>query len=161
MSEHREEGVIQKVFRGKEDHGILTVTIPVYGEGWGQSFGNLCLDNDKANLFERQLCAIFGVDKLHKLEGKRCFVLRCFLWGTIEGLENPDNGQRFTITDFRRSLGLTNVKTPLEEKREDLENSIARMRRSIKDFENRIPKLAKDYVPWSRWEEDRARKRRA
>jgi hypothetical protein len=84
MNDTREKGKIIDVFRGKEDHGILTINIGVEFEGGShQGFGNLCLDSEEmADDLVADLCAVFNVKKLKDLVGKKCYALRCSITWT-------------------------------------------------------------------------------
>lgn len=111
------DATITDVFYGKEDHGILTISIGLdFDDGGHQGFGGLCLSEPLAEDFERCVCAIFNARKLDELKGRRCRALFNFKgWNeNIAALEtgSPGAGQgvagsrlsilRFTINTWRK-----------------------------------------------------------
>lgn len=80
-----ENAVIESVFIGREDHGILTMFVHVRGDGWGVGLGGYVLDQydqTTKKQFGSALLAdsvlglleVFKVDDIRKLEGKPCRV---------------------------------------------------------------------------------------
>ena len=156
---YRELATVERVFVGKEDHGIDTVSLTMAGVGvagssWGQSFGNLCLgDPGDLAAFCRRLCLKLDVPNVQDLKGKRFYILRCFasLSSPIEGLEDPETGARFTITGFRRWRFPDKPEfhqSPLEERRQSLVRSIESHKRRILQDEQALYRLGDDYVSW-------------
>ena len=151
MSQTRELAKVGRVFRGKEDHDILTISISMEGvdSGWGQGFGGLCLGDDKlADDFEADIKAIFGVNKLEDLVGKQCYVLRCFdQWNeNIEGLESLD-GKRFTLTKWRKKH-FPETKSPLEDRIDSIHRSISSFTRRINQESDDLKTIRSKYVEW-------------
>jgi hypothetical protein len=128
-----QRGTIRKVFFGKEDHGILTCSIDIDFGVSHQSFGNLGLGHLGKD-FVRGLCDVFGVAKLDKLVGKKCYALRCSTeWNTpIEGLET-ESGRRFLLTEWRKKH-FPETKSALEDERNRLKHNLE----SVQVRENRI-----------------------
>jgi len=125
LSDLRRPAKIERVFRGKEDHGIETVTIHLEGPGWGQGFGCLCMtDEAESRLFLQEMCAAFDLADPERLVGLECHALYSTPYGTIDGLEAP-SGKRFTIRGWRKRHYPDHAPTPTEEKRESLLNTIA------------------------------------
>jgi len=106
VGDTREPGTIGDTFYGKEDHGILTVTVHIHfgpNSSSVQGFGGLGFkDRAQADDFIADLCTIFCVKALEDLKGKR-IVLRCFreLNEPIEALQAP-SGQVFALTTWRK-----------------------------------------------------------
>ena len=149
---HRERGTIAKVrvedFRGDGDKPN-TVNVGIEFKSSYQGFGGLMLDEKNIKEFVSQLCYTFGVKKESELAGKECFALRAFsTWNEpIVGLESVDTGRKFTVMAFRTSQGFESP-TAYESEVKSLKNRIASAERQISDAENRLQKLASDYVEW-------------
>ena len=147
----RERGRLGKPFVGKEDHGIMTVQIPVSFRGSGQGFGGLCLDDGLDKPFVRDLCEAFGVRDVLRLEGAECYALRC--WGfwndRIEGLESVATGRRFTLTGFcRRHIGKA-VLSPIELRAKSILSEIAWAERRAAEELEKLAKVRVGYIDWS------------
>lgn len=85
------------------DHGDPPIVYLMIEWGGGaQGFGGLCLDEATRADFDRQLCDLFGVERLEDAVGLDCTALwaRDRLSEHMEGLERC--GRRFTVTGFRR-----------------------------------------------------------
>ena len=151
MNDTREKGKIIDVFRGNEDHGILTINIGVAFEGGShQGFGNICLDDEEmADDFVADLCTVFDVKKLKELVGKKCYALRCFddFDANIEGLESV-SGARFTIWDWRKKHFPKEAKSPLELRTRSLQQRIASAKRQIREAESDLADLKSHYHEW-------------
>lgn len=149
----REEGVIESIFVGKEDHGIPTVQLMVSATRGGfQGFGGLALTDSKAmEGFQKSLCETFGVNNIQDIKGKKCYALRCFgfLNDTIEGLESVDTGKRFTITSWRNMMGYKSP-NPLEQRRERLTNDIKWANRQIRECQAELSLLDSEYTDWEK-----------
>lgn len=146
---YRDLGKVGCPFYGKEDHGILTCSLPIdFVEGSSQSFGNLCLDEQSGPAFVSSLCDLFGVKELTKIQGKQCYALRCWnKWSTdIEGLEVE--GKRFLITEFRRRFWPEDTKTPLDNAKESALREIEWAKRRIQEAQTELEHLSDDYVDW-------------
>lgn len=142
MSEYQAK--IERVFSGLEDHGIHTVTIDLRGDGWGQTFGNVGMnDAAEADDFLRSVATVFGVG-INELEGQECEVLRAFRRGQIEGLRSIATGRVFTLRAWRRKRGYP-APTPLEEAYANHRLDIERARRQLENLEARDP--AHGYTP--------------
>lgn len=157
----REFGTISDTFLGKEDHGIQTAWIYLDFKGSSQGFGGLSLTNGLDIHFISDLCSLFNVDKFKDLKGKKCYALRCFdTWNTpIEGLET-ENGEIFTITDFRHKHVPGKIVTPLENKKTDLLSTISWATGRIKQAEQDLKEIEKEYVAWSNYENKLKNKRK-
>ena len=150
-ADKRELGKIVSVHEDDEDRGIETVWIYLEFHGGGQGFGGLMLrDETHKKTFVSQLCKTFGVRKLMDLVGKDCYALRCwgFLNDVIEGLESVTTGKRFTISGWRRSQGLTEFGSPLDERRKRLSSDLEHTKRRLKDLEVEIKHVADGYTDW-------------
>lgn len=125
-----------------------------YDDGGTQGFGGLGLGPKGGKLeraWERDVCDLFKVKDFKQLEGKRCYVLRCFdEWSaTMEGLEAED-GRRLTIRSFlkRHLPDQKEQRDPLQYKIESLESSIEmHKRRAREDFET-LRTIRKRYKAW-------------
>ena len=144
----REEAIVHSVFYGREDHGILTCYLHMGGDGWGQAFGGICLDEKTGPDFRDSVCSFFGVRTLDEIKGKRCIVLRCFQkWNEpIEGLELA-SGERFTLTAWR-SKHWPDTLNPLEKRKKSLDDSIASDRRRISELMDELSRVDEEYAPW-------------
>ena len=145
----REAGMIDSVFYGVEDHGILTASVRIAFAGSSQGFGQLALDAESGPAFIRELCDTFGVCDAERLKGLGCFALRCFpgFNTEIEGLESP-SGRRFTLTGFVRKHWPEKAKSPLDRKRDSILSTIAWAERRVKEERQALAILARDYVDW-------------
>lgn len=146
----REEGKIESVFSGTEDHGILTVQLMIEFPGAGQGFGGLALDERTKGDFIACLCAAFGVSGLEHLKGQECFALRCFEdWGSpIEGLESKKTGRRFVLTEWRRRhWGPDVIKDPLEQAIASIKGQIASHRRRLIECHEELERVRGRYHP--------------
>ena len=147
-----EEAVVDKVFYGKEDHGILTccLYLRLGTGGSGQGFGNLVLDPETSGPdFKRSLSEFFG-KPFDAIVGSKCFALRC--WGHFQdhivGLELP-SGKRFTLYAWRKKHW-PDTQTPLEERRKGSRNEIAWLERRLREERERLENIAEGYVDWER-----------
>ena len=135
---------ITSVFRGKEDHGIWTVSVMLEGPtgGWGQGFGNLCMqDEEETRTFVREVCATFNIADAERLVDQECIALYTDSpWGTIEGIEAP-SGKRFTIRGWRKRHYPDHAPTPTEEKRTSLERRIASDERHLAERKAELASL--------------------
>jgi hypothetical protein len=147
-----EEAVIDKVFYGTEDHGILTCCLYLrFGTGGsGQGFGNLVLDAKTGLDFKQSLSEFFG-KPFDAIVGSKCFALRC--WGDLQdhivGLELP-NGKRFTLYAWCKKHWPDKTLTPLEARRESTRKEIAWLKRRLVEERERLEKVAEGYVDWER-----------
>jgi len=96
----RELGKVGSVHRSTE-RGI-NVIVDVKFPGTGQGLVSPSLDEATLVDYERELCALFGVRRLHDIVGQECFALRPRegFGEFIVGLECE--GRRFTLAGFRR-----------------------------------------------------------
>lgn len=147
----REEAVVDKVFYGTEDHGILTCCLYLrFGTGGsGQGFGNLILDAEKTGPdFKRALPEFFG-KPFDAIEGSKCFALRC--WGyfqdQIVGLELP-NGKRFTLYSWQKKHWPDKTRTTLNERRESIRREIVWLERRLVEERQKLERVADGYVDW-------------
>lgn len=149
---HRESGTISGHMYGQEDHGILTCFVYVdYDNGSCQGFGGLCLGADYGLDYVKSLCDTFGVERLEDLAGMRCNILRNFTDynASIEGLEDPDTGKRFTLTKWRRKhWSYEESSTPYHRERARLESDIQQAYRTIEDRQEKLKTLDARYVDW-------------
>lgn len=146
MSDTRETGTIERVFYGKEDHGILTIVVHLKFDGSGQGFGCLAFDTKaRAEDFAADLCRVFAVKKLDDLVGKTCEARRCFSYGNIEALVAP-SGAMFVITEWRRKHW-PDYLDPLEDERHRQKVSIERLRKQIRRAEADLKTLDSRYTP--------------
>jgi hypothetical protein len=122
-------------------------------EGWGQTFGQICLDPDAAKAWEAEVCALFGVKTLAECKGRTCLVLRAWpdhRWGgDIEGLEV--DGRRLTLTGFRRKYfpNSEGAAGPLEQKKANLRRGIRRAARDIERWTSELETAHEGFVDWS------------
>jgi len=65
----RENAVIRSTFLGVEDHGILTFSLGLDGDGWGQSFGGYCCDGPMMAVAVRLVLETLKVDSWENLIG--------------------------------------------------------------------------------------------
>lgn len=63
-----ENGFIEDVFIGIEDHGILTVYIKLKGDSWGQSYGGYDMRELHMAISIEKLLETFEVDCINKLK---------------------------------------------------------------------------------------------
>ena len=147
--ELRRTATIARVFRGKEDHGIETVCVYLEGSGWGQGFGNLCMnDAAESSLFLAELCATFGLADAERLVGQRVIALYSESpYGSIEGLEDPKTGKRFTIRGWRLRHYPDHAPTPSEEARSRLTSSIAHLERRLTETKAELAALP-ELIDW-------------
>lgn len=149
MSYKRESGEIVETFYGREDHGILTVSVRLqFGAGGShQSFGNLAFERDHlADDFVRDLCATFAVTNLDDLRGRSCYALRCFdgLNEPIEALESA-RGRRFIISAWRRKH-YPDSPNPLAARKAHIQNDIALYTKRIAEARQRLERLDAEYT---------------
>jgi len=145
-------GKVTHVRYGSSDdfHGVFTCWIGLDFEGYVQSFGGIFLDKDvKGPAFRQSLCKLFGVDSKtweKDLVGKQCYGLYNFAYNNdpIEGLEVA--GKRFTITEFARRY--ESVISPLQRRKQSMENDIVHHERMIADTKRRLKILDEDYTSW-------------
>lgn len=90
----KELSIVESIFIGIEDHGILTITLHLTGAetSWGQSYGAYSYGSvsmeDKWAIGGKQrgglafsrtviaLCRGFGVDNILDIKGKMCWAIR-------------------------------------------------------------------------------------
>ena len=149
MSDTREPATVDYVRCGEEDHGILTSTIGMKGQGWGQGFGGLALEPEHLEAWKADLCALFQVEDIDQIKGRNCFVLRSWAsWGfDIEGLEV--DGRRFTLTGFRRKLWPGKSWSPLGAEEERIRDRIASFASRIADGTKDLARVREGYVDWT------------
>lgn len=151
MSNLRQPGNITGHFHGEEDHGIMTVMIYLqFSDGGGsQGFGGLALQQPGlANDFIRDLCSTFGVRRLSELKNAPCFALRCFDESSapIQGLESGMTGKKFVIATWARKH-FPDTLDPLDARRQILRDQIVHDRRRLREKEDELAQLAKNYHP--------------
>jgi hypothetical protein len=141
----RDPGVVDNVFYGKENHGILTVWLGIDFGGSYQSFGGLALSEEVAPDYVSELCKTFEVERIEDIKGKKCVALRCFdEWNSIiEGLET-ESGARFINFQWRKKH-FPETKSPLEERREHLQRRIALGQRQISEELKELSNLDASY----------------
>lgn len=105
-----ENASITSTFFGVEDHGILTFSITLEGDGWGQSFGGIALDswNDQKNkrsegfapglILMRDIISAVGATSWETLTGKYCRVERES--GMISSLGHPVKNKWVRLSDY-------------------------------------------------------------
>jgi hypothetical protein len=144
----RETGIIEHVFFGKEDHGILTCYLRINFDGSSQSFGGVAFANPQiAEDFIEDLCRVFGVSALDELRGKPCVAYRCYPYNNelIEALE-ASSGARFVLTDWRRKHW-PDALNPKERRREQLRQEERRLRARLKELGADLDRAEQDYRP--------------
>lgn len=148
----RELGKIESA-KVSEDHGFLSVWTHINFGGSGQSFGGLALsepgkDRKILDSYIWALCRTFCVKTLEELMDKECYALRSFRYDSIVGLESM-SGARF-VHDTWRALTFPEQKkeTPLDEKREDLEQEYTRAQETIRTYKTRLQKFEAEYHHW-------------
>jgi hypothetical protein len=154
MSGHREAAVVSRAEYGPEDHGILTFSlymISVSGS-CGQGFGGIVLRDEEGDrsgpALVRELCEFFGVEKFEDIKGRSCFILRCYEFEDIEGLEV--DGKRWTLTGFRKRHypKHKNAISVLEVKRRRYHERLSHLAREVEDTNRRIMNIADGYRDW-------------
>lgn len=98
MKQERELAKVRECEIGIEDHGILTLFMTWdYDEGSTQGLG--CYQIDAAFLY--RIMAVFGVDRLHKIVGKSCWVTHD--WGSTSMIEplHKKGGVPFVIKEWQ------------------------------------------------------------
>lgn len=145
----REFATVESAFYGEEDHGILTCSLRMQGKGWSQGFGNLALGVKSGPAFVADICEFFGVKELKHTIGRGCHVLRSFdyLNDPIEGLEI--DGQRFTLTAWRRKYNPLHEDRLVQEKRR-IESEIGCAERTLREAHRRLLRLEADYTDWEK-----------
>lgn len=151
---YRQEGIISKVFFGKEDHGILTCMVYLDFAGSSQGFGCLAFsDPNKGVHFVNSLCSIFDINEVGPdvnwvLRDRRCIALRCFgnFSDPIEGLENPENGKKFTITEWCRIFD-KDAPDPLQRQQQEIRNKISYLERRLREEKIELSEIAAVYRP--------------
>ena len=120
-----------------------------FGKSTTQGFGGLCLKKGLDKAFEREVCDVFGVNTLKQLGGRKVIALRNFghFNETIEGLENPDNGRRFTITGFRRRHGGMKG-TRLQELQGHAENEVKWAQERLARAQKELREMRLNYTDW-------------
>lgn len=87
MPDKIENAQIARTFLGVEDHGMMSFSLYMQGEGWGQSFGNISLDGFNRQLNKREgwangfvlvrsILEAVGVQSWEDLKGKYCRIKR-------------------------------------------------------------------------------------
>lgn len=148
----RQPARIARVEVGPEDHGMHTAWLFLEWDGGGQGFGGIVLDGGALTRdYLADLCARFGVSDVEALVGRKCYALRCFRGGSIEGVES-ETGGRFTLTDWRRKHWPERATTPLDDRREVLHRSIESAAERIKQASRDLVNLGSEYHAWSKWE---------
>lgn len=116
MNEREKElGRIEYVKLGREDHGVMTMTL---GFDFGcsfQAFGGYFLDDYDNTLKKRvgsaagmdfviRVLDTFNVDDINDIKGKYAFAIRDNGEQKIIGFETPktDGGKKFLITDWQK-----------------------------------------------------------
>jgi hypothetical protein len=151
MTKKKNDGynaTVREVTFGKEDHGMNTAWVTLdHDAGSTQGFGGLVLDGGALTAdFKASVLAIFGATSPAGMIGKRCRALYCFGGGwneNIEGLET-DLG-RFTLNGWRKKH-FPETKSVLEQKREDVEQSIFNAERMLRDRKAQLRTLNKSYT---------------
>lgn len=147
----REPGTIR--FVGKDaDRGVWWLTFD--GRFGTQGFGGIFLKDgspeDRA--FRDELAAFFRVRWIHDAVGRHCFALRCFDINNepIEGFEI--DGERWTLTDFRRRHfpESEHSVSRLEQRKGSCLAEIAHCRRRIEEQEGMLQGLDAMFVDWCR-----------
>jgi hypothetical protein len=144
----REPAWVRDFFYGVEDHGILTCTLTLaLGETGSsvQSFGGLALSESTGPDFKETLAAFF-CRQFDALVGEKCYALRAFRTGEIEGLEHPD-GRRFLLYRWRKKH-YPETPTPLAAKTAQIHREIAFLRRRLGEEERRLLTVQDEYVDW-------------
>jgi hypothetical protein len=110
----RELARITSVQIGVEHHDVYTISLRLAGEGWCQSFGNLCLGkkhdpsepSNAAYHFAQDLKEALGVEMLTDAVGGIVWALRRERFGLIEGIRAPfqDRRNTFTITKWQKRM---------------------------------------------------------
>lgn len=147
----REHASVSKLTYEIEDHGILTSFLHMEIKGGSQGFGGLALDERTGEIWKAQLAELFSVRTFEEIEGRSCYVLRCWdTWNTpIEGLEV--DGKRFTITKFRRYCWPElNILDPLEMREKELRSSIRHIAKRIERDMDDLEEVRRDYVDWNK-----------
>jgi hypothetical protein len=134
-----------------EHYGAIIGEVSLRGPdgGWGQAFGQICLDPEHAPAWEREICALFGVDNLNACAQRNCFVLRSWPgFGMIEGLEV--DGKRFTLTGFRKRHypGTEGARGPLAQRKIGLKRSIRRAAAEIERWTLELDTAHENYIDW-------------
>lgn len=146
---HRLEGEVTYVNVGPEDHGIPTVQLGIQTTQFHQGFGGLALNATTLPLFVQKLCALFGVDDVQQIKGRKCVALWSFgEWNEpIEGLEV--DGRRFTITGFRREAHPELDTDKLAAKKRKLQQAVEHHQRTLQEAWDRLARFSADgYVDW-------------
>lgn len=102
--------VITSTRLGIEDHGVLSFTLGVEGDGWGQGFGGICLDNppDKSGEDRKpsilpgyllaRLFSVLGVGKWEDLKGQHVRIRRN--WNQIYSIGHYTRDKWFALEEL-------------------------------------------------------------
>ena len=150
---HRELGTIAQVQAGKEeDHNVLVCWLHIdFDKGGRQGFGGTILSGEMLTSYTKELCRVFGVLRFDLLVGQKCYALRSWSdkWGQkIEGVESFDTGRRFVLTKWLRDQGIPR-RSPLRERRAELEHELAAMQHRRSAVEQEMADLEVDYIDWT------------
>lgn len=134
------------------DHRFLTSWVGVADAGGIQGFGGGFFPNQAdLDAYQADLCHTFGVKTPKELVGKECFALRNFGHhnDSIEGLESKDTGKRFLHSKwFRGRYPEKSFKSPLEEKKQRLEENMIRSSRAVAEIEAELERVEENYTDW-------------
>jgi len=153
---HRVRGRITAIEGPHEDRGFTTTWVSLAFGCTIQGFGGLMLDAALADDYVRDLCVAFGVRGMDELVGKECDALYSFgsFNEPIEGLESVDTGRRFLHNAWRKKH-FPETESTFEQERDRIKKTIACTKRRLAEEQERLARLADNYVDW----EDRTRKR--
>lgn len=108
----------------------------------------------KLDLFCNDLAAIFGVNRLEKLEGMEAValydqrLLGKFSSSYIVGLMNPENGKKFIAAEwFEKNYGVK-YESPLETKRASLLADRAALHRRQAEINRQLDNLENNVYEW-------------
>jgi len=109
---------IESVIFGREDHGIMTLSITFdYGQGGCQSFGGYCLDTFDKEKDRRigsaagmdyvmQIMNVMDVTNLQDMVGKMCYAIKDGprFFGKVIGIKQipQDGDSQFLIKDWQQ-----------------------------------------------------------
>lgn len=115
---------------------------------WNQGFGGMYLPDGKVEVFESELLKAAGVHRVKQLKNLKIHALYAFgeYNEYIEGLEF-ENGNRFTITGFRRKhYGFKG--SVLDTKTEGLVEQIAHAERRVAELRDELKNISSRFVDW-------------
>lgn len=155
MSALTEQGVIEALSYGDQDHGILSFHLHIKFDGSSQGFGGIALNDVLAHSLANELAYAFSVsaagppkEVLQRLVGKSCVAYRCFLNDRIEAIKplGPGEYGLFVVTEWLQKNGFK-AKDPLEMRKEEIQRHIERMRRDLPAAEVELAEIARRYTP--------------